>query len=189
MSELQALAAIHGVVLHPHKPEPWVLHPFSLTPTLNFVETPHASWWAPCIWCGFGIAVLVGGPVTIHSRFGAERDVIEIPVIDGQPVDSTDISVHFAIRPSRAWDNVHQHCSFVLPFRATDQIQPWCDRHGIPYGEAVPLNQVAQLATLWYGSHASPDWHKWTISEAQKIFHDAGLRSEFWDVGGKPGRF
>lgn len=34
----RALAAIHGVVLHPHTPAPWIIHPFSLTPTLNWIE-------------------------------------------------------------------------------------------------------------------------------------------------------
>jgi hypothetical protein len=42
---------------------------------------------------------------------------------------------------------------------------------------------------MWYGSHANLDWHKWTIDEAQDIFHQAGLRSDFWDVGTKTGSF
>ena len=32
---LHGLSAIHGVVLHPHICEPWVVHPFSITPTAN----------------------------------------------------------------------------------------------------------------------------------------------------------
>src|SRR5579872_759698 len=55
---LQRLADIHGVVLHPHVCEPWVIHPFSLTPTLNFVQASGRGWWAPCIWCALGVAVL-----------------------------------------------------------------------------------------------------------------------------------
>ncbi len=30
---LRSLADSHGVVLHPYTCEPWVIHPFSLTPT------------------------------------------------------------------------------------------------------------------------------------------------------------
>lgn len=188
-ARLRALAEIHGVVLHPHRPEPWIVHPFSTTPTLNLIEKGDMAWWAPCIWCGFGVAKLAGGATTIHSRFGAEREPVSISVVDGEPVGNDDVVVHFAIPPARAWDNVHQHCSLVLPFRSSSEIQPWCERHGAPYGEAVPLKQVSTLARLWYGHHADSDWHKWSVSEAQNIFDQAGLRSEFWDLGAKAGRF
>jgi hypothetical protein len=77
----------------------------------------------------------------------------------------------------------------VLPFRSHDEIQDWCDRHGLPHGQAVPLGQVAHLAQLWYGSHAKPDWRKWTVMEAQDIFRRAGLTSDFWDLGARRGQF
>jgi hypothetical protein len=186
---LRSLAEIHGVVLHPHVCEPWVIHPFSTTPTLNWIEKEGLSWWAACIWCAFGIAVLVEGKVEIHTRYGAEREAVVIPVVDGQPAGSQNMWVHFAIPPARAWDNVHQHCSMVLPFRSADEIGEWCKRHRLPQGEAVPLSQVAQLAKDWYGLHASPDWRKWTIAEAQDIFHRTGLRSDFWDLGARRGKF
>lgn len=189
VARLQALADIHGVVLHPHKPEPWIVHPFSTTPTLNVVEKDSIIWWVPCMWCAFGVASLAGGEVTIHSRFGAERQPVSISVVDGEPVGNEDVVVHFAIPPARAWDNVHQHCSLLLPFRTASEVRPWCVRHGTPYGETVPLRRVSALARLWYRHHADPDWHKWTITEAQSIFDQVGLRSEFWDLGAKVGRF
>jgi hypothetical protein len=186
---LRQLEAIHGVVLQPHVGEPWIVHPFSSTPTLNWIEGERAGWWAPCVWCAFGVAALVGGKVRIHTRIGGESEAVAIPVIDGAPAGPADLVVHFAIRPVRAWDNVHQHCSLVLPFRSAHDIGTWCERYRQPRGEAVPLHQVARLAKIWYGSHADPDWHKWTIAEAQQIFHDAGLTSSFWDLGAKSGRF
>ena len=186
---LRSLSAIHGAVLHPHECEPWIIHPFSLTPTLNWVEGRRVSWWAPCVWCAFGIATLVGGKVNIHTRIGAEKEPLTIPVADGQPVDFDWVCVHFAIPPARAWDNVHEHCSMVLPFRSEDQIQEWCSRHRLPFGQSVPMRQVAHLARMWYGSHANVDWHKWAIEEAQDIFNKAGLRSDFWDIGAMSGRF
>src|SRR5580700_10914087 len=51
---LNRLSDLHGVVLHPRAPEPWVVHPFSTTPTLHFVEGQRHGWWAPCIWCALG---------------------------------------------------------------------------------------------------------------------------------------
>jgi len=184
-----SLAAMHGVVLHPHTPAPWIIHPFSLTPTLNWIEGRGRSWWAPCIWCGFGVAALVGGEVHLHSRYGAESDAMIVPVRDGVPLGFESVVVHFAIPPARAWDNVHEHCSMVLPFRSAGDITQWCGRHALPRGEAVPLHQVAQLASLWYGTYASSEWHKWTIAEAQDIFHRAGLTSSFWKLEKKDGRF
>ncbi|MGA2131019.1 MAG: organomercurial lyase [Bryobacteraceae bacterium] len=186
---LEDLAAIHGVVLHPHVVEPWIVHPFSLTPTLHWIQAERGGWWAPCVWCAFGVATLVGGEVTLHTRYGGEGEPLTVPIRDGQPSAFADVAVHFAIPPARAWDNVHEHCAMVLPFRSADEIAAWSARHHLPLGEAVPLSQVAALARDWYGAHASPDWHKWTVAEAQEIFQRAGLVSEFWDLGARAGRF
>jgi len=186
---LRALSDIHGVVLHPHVCEPWIIHPFSLTPTLNWIERQGRGWWAPCIWCALGVAGLVGGEVRIHTRFGGEAEPLTISVLDGQPDGFEQVWVHFSITPARAWDNVHQHCAMVLPFGSPEQIREWCGQHRLPHGEAVPLHQVARLARLWYGSHGDPTWRKWTIAEAQDIFHSAGLHSQFWDLGASGGRF
>jgi hypothetical protein len=141
------------------------------------------------VWCALGVSTLVGGEVRIHTRLGAEGETLTIPVIDGTPVGLDEIVVHFTIPPARAWDNVHEHCSLVLPFRSIEKIQDWCRRHRMPFGQPVPLPQVAQLAKLWYGSHGNSDWHKWTVGEAQEIFHRAGLRSEFWHLDMKAGEY
>lgn len=77
----------------------------------------------------------------------------------------------------------------VLPFRSRADILTWCERHRLPYGEAVPLRQVAQMAGRWYGTHARADWHKWTIAEGQEIFRRSGLLSPFWNLGDKAGRY
>ena len=83
---LVELSDLHGVVLHPHICEPWLVHPFSTTPTAHWVEGPNASWWAPCIWCAFGIATLVGGETRIQTRIGAEAEPLVIRFLHGQPV-------------------------------------------------------------------------------------------------------
>jgi hypothetical protein len=132
---------------------------------------------------------LVGGEAEIHTRFGGEAEPLRIPVVEGEPAGFDEIWVHFAIPPSKAWANVHQHCSLVLPFRSPEKIREWCDRHRLPHGEAVPLRQVARLARLWYGSHADPAWHKWSFQEAQDIFRKADLSSPFWDLAETTGRF
>jgi len=186
---LSMLAEIHGVVLHPHICEPWLVHPFSTTPTAHWVEGPGGSWWAPCIWCAFGVATLVAGETRIHTRVGAEAEPLIILAVNGQPIGCEDMWVHFAIPPARAWQNVHQHCSMVLPFRSREDIHTWCDRHRLPHGEEVPLCQVAQFAQAWYGTHADENWHKWTIAEAQEIFRRSGFVSPFWDLGERKGQY
>lgn len=186
---LHRLADLHGVVLHPHVCEPWIVHPFSLTPTIHWVEGSNGSWWAPCVWCAFGIAVLVGGEVRIHTRFAAEAEPLLIHATDGAPHTAEDVWVHFAIPPARAWDNVHEHCALVLPFRSPGDIRDWCDRHHLPHGQAVPLDQVADFARRWYGTHGNENWHKWSVAQAREIFHRSGFQSEFWDLGAKAGRY
>jgi hypothetical protein len=186
---LRALSDIHGVVLHPHISAPWVVHPFSTTPTLNWLEGKHGGWWAPCVWCALGIATLTGGETCIHTRYGAEEKAVAILIADGQPIGHDDACVHFAIPPARAWENVHEHCSLVLVFQSADEVGKWCERHRLPRGQVVPLRQVVRLAKIWYGTYASPDWHKWSISEAQAIFNEAGLQSDFWNLGEGSGNY
>lgn len=186
---LRVLADCHGIVLHPYALRPWVVHPFSLTPTLHWVEGNQRSWWAPCIWCALGVATIVSGRVNIHTRVGAEQEEVTISVQDGQPISAQELVVHFAIPPAQAWRNMHEHCSMVLPFRLPSDIPAWCARHGLPNGQAVPLLQVSKLAQRWYGLYLSRDWHKWSISEARQIFKEVGLTSNFWALEEQDGRF
>lgn len=188
-SGLRELAECHGLVLHPYATQPWVVHPFSLTPTLHWVEGERTAWWAPCLWCALGVASIVGGEVTIHTRIGAERKPLPISLRDRAPVGAQDVVVHFAIPPQNAWRNVHEHCAMVLAFRSSNDVKPWCDRHRLPYGQTVPLSQAAELATKWYGHYSCREWHKWTVPEARQIFHSVGLTSEFWSLRDREGSF
>ena len=187
---LRELEEIHGVALHPSDGAPWVIHPFSSTPTGTYVEGRRHGWWAPCLWCGLGVAALVGGDVRIHSRIGGGAEPIAIDVQDGRlAAGHAECHVHFAIPPRDAWKNVHAHCAMLLPFHAEKDARAWSTRHGLPFGEVITLDQTAVLAKAWYGHHADPDWHKWTIAEAQSILAAAGLRSPFWSLGDQSGRF
>ena len=184
-ARLIRLSETHGIVLHPHEPECWVIHPFSTTPTLHWVDAGTRSWWAPCIWCALGIATLAKGLVHIHTRIGAEREPMVIDVEGGYPAALADrLVVHFSIPPRLAWANVHKHCSLVLPFNSANDALHWCEVHGHPQGEIVPMGAVAHLARLWYRTHANTDWQKWAVSQAQEIFQAAGLTSSFWQLEG-----
>jgi hypothetical protein len=176
---LASLEAAHGAVLDSHSGEPWVLHPFSLSPTGTWVEQGDLGWWAPCPWCAFGIAGLVGGDATVHSRLGGDREPIAIHVVGGRVVED-DLCIHFAFPPRDAWNNVHRFCATVLPFRGQSDVTDWCARHGIARGETAPVAQVWALGRDWYARHADPSWRKWTGAEAAAIFDGVGLTGSFW---------
>ena len=114
---LRELAGIHGVVLDPHSGEPWVVHPFSLTPTMNWVEGETRGWWAPCVWCALGVAALVGGRVTIHTRWGGESEPVAIPVDAGRPAAGPEMWCTLRSRPPR-------------PGTMSIGIARWCCRSG-----------------------------------------------------------
>lgn len=179
---LAELEQTHGIVLHPGSSEPWVIHPFALSPTATWVESGRGGWWAPCMWCALGITTLVGD-ATIHTRVAGEREPLELRVHDGR-TNHQELLIHFALPPREAWANVHHYCAMVLPFRNDADIDTWSARHRLPRGRAVSLPRLAELAARWYGRHADADWRKWTRTEAQSIFHGVGLTDEFWRLVG-----
>lgn len=181
-ASLRRLAASHSLVLHPHVCEPWVVHPFSLSPTHTWVATAERGWWAPCLWCAFGICTLAGGSAVIHTRIGGEAEAVAIPVVDGEVAGASEYVVHFPEPPRLAWGNVHHFCARLLPFHCRADVEAWCDRHGFAPGCIVPLEQLARLGRLWYGHHARPDWVKVTAAEAGAIFQAVGLSGSFWEI-------
>lgn len=181
-TSLTRLADAHAVVLHPNTHDVWIAHPFSCSPTGTWVAGAARGWWAPCMWCAFGIAVLVDDPVTIHARIGGETEPVEI-------TPDSDLLVHFAVPPREAWSNVVHFCAMVLPFRSELDIDRWSARHQLPRGATVPVAKVRALAHRWYGRHRDPTWVKHTTAEAQQIFADVGLTDTFWQLPQLTGRF
>lgn len=187
-ASLRRLERSHSLTLHPHVCEPWLVHPFSLSPSSTWVHEGDRGWWAPCIWCGLGVAALVGHDVTIHTRIGGESEDVDIRVVDGHVVDK-DLWVHFSIRPQVAWENVHHHCACLLPFRNVADAHRWSERHRLLFGEVVPIETVNSLAREWYGRHCEPNWRKVDVVEAAAIFKKVGLNSPFWALEQKEGAY
>ncbi|WP_069207870.1 organomercurial lyase [Sphingomonas panacis] len=185
---LDSLALSHGLVLHPHEKRPWVIHPFSCSPTATWVEAGDRGWWAPCLWCACGVATLAGGNAVIHARIGGESEDVDIHIVDGA-VLMDNLWVHFAVPPRAAWDNVHHFCASVLPFRTREDVRRWSDRHGIPHGAVISLSQCLELGREWYARHADIDWRKWSVRDAAGIFEKVGLCEEFWRLPVSEGGF
>ncbi len=180
-SGLRSLDASHGLVLHPHRCEPWIVHPFSTSPTDTWVQGPERGWGAPCLWCGLGISALCSDPVVIHTRIGAESEPVEIPVDRGQP-RREDLWVHFPEPPRVAWGNVHHFCARLVAFHCRDDAAAWAERHGFPLGQVLPIGQLGALARVWYGRHADANWTKWSVAQAREIFTATGLTGPFWEL-------
>jgi hypothetical protein len=186
---LLELAEMHGIVLHPHKHDVWVIHPFSLAPTNVWVQGRLRGWWAPCMWCALGVAALVEQDVVIHARAGGESEPLAIRVSDGKLAGDDNLVVHFPVKPRHAWDNVIHFCASVQPFHNEPDIDDWCARHGYHKGAVVPLAQLDALARRWYGTHLSLDWQKWSSAQAQAIFSSVGLTGEHWRLDGGVSRY
>jgi hypothetical protein len=178
---LARLVANHGLVTHPGTLEPWLVHPFSLTPTHFYVAGPARGWWAPCTWCALGVAALVPGPCRIVTTYGGEGEPCEVRY-DAGIVTPRELVVHFPIPVANAWDNVHRFCANTLLFTDAASVDRWCERHGTARGEVVPIEQVAELARVWYGGRLAPGWCKPTASEARAMFEGVGLTSAHWHV-------
>lgn len=178
---LRSLDATHGLVLHTHRCEPWVVHPFSASPTHTWVATRERGWWAPCLWCALGISALCGSETVIHTRIGAEAEPVQINALSGVPRDS-GLWVHFPEPPKLAWSNVHHFCARLVAFHQPADAVKWAERHGFPLGEVLPIARLGELARLWYARHAEPNWSKWTVNQAREIFRAAGLAGSFWEL-------
>jgi Alkylmercury lyase len=185
---LRELQDGHGVVLHPHVPEVWIAHPFSTAPTPFAVKHEARVWWGNCAWCSLGVAALIGGnDVTIRTTLGAEGQPATIHVDSGRVRER--LWVHFPIPMVHAWDNVVYTCSTMLVFDSEPAIDEWCTRHAIPRGDAQPIQRAYDFAAVWYGRHLDPDWCKWTLDEARRIFARFGFQGPVWALPDSGQRF
>lgn len=187
-STLLALQDYHGVVLHPHRPEVWVMHPFCTAPTNFSVRLGERQWWGNCAWCSLGIAALLGGDgIRIDSSLGAEGDPVTVHVDGGRVRE--DLLVHFPVPMAHVWDNVIYADSTVLFFQSETQIDTWAKRHDIPRGDVQSIQRVYDLGAAWYGRHLDEHWRKWTVTEAKEIFAKLGLSGPTWNLPDSAQRF
>lgn len=185
---LSDLQEYHGVVLHPKEPKVWVIHPFSLAPTNFYVQSKKGQWWGNCAWCSLGVAALVREDVTITTTIGAETQQVQIHIRDGEILEK-NLFIHFPIPMKRAWDNVIYTCSNMLVFENETQVDEWAARHQIPKGDIQPIEKIWSFSKKWYGNHLNPQWTKWSMEDAQKMFTEFGLTGHVWALGESTGRF
>ena len=166
----EALADVHGVVLHPGSHNVWAIHPFSLAPTLFLVESGDKKWWGSCAWCSLGIAVLAGGRCTITTTLGADGEQVRLTVEDGQ-VTPSDLVFHFPIHyPGLGQRRLHlQHDAAVQVKRPSVIVRP--ASHSSRRRQPV---RKCSSSRAYYGTSAS-SWTK-TVTEAPSSSASWGSR-------------
>ena len=201
---LEALQQYHGCVLHPHCARLWVVHPFSSSPTLFWVqrrsvpdengERKTDGWWANCAWCAFGAAAILlcdnnSRPtgelesIFVDSKLGGEESPVRLQIFpDGRLEGPKNCVVHFPVPMVDAWDNVMYTCSVMLLFNGEMDVHQWCARHGVEAGDVRPIEAIWAMARDWYGQHLNPAWKKWSLSEAAEIFTKHGLTTATWKL-------
>ena len=185
---LYALEEYHGLVLHPHEPKIWVIHPFSLAPTNFLVQSKSGKWWGNCAWCSLGIAALLKEDLTITTSLGAHGERLDIEIKNDKIIQN-DLLIHFPIPMKQAWDNVIYTCSLMLVFKGEKAIDHWCAKHNINKGDVQPISNIWAFSKKWYGSHLNPNWKKWTNVQAREIFDEFGLDHEVWALNDSQSRF
>ncbi len=176
---LESLAAKRGLVLHPHNGEVWIAHPFSNAPAGVWIHAEDGrGWWAPCIWCGLGVAALVKEPVMLSARIGGEEEFVSIRAREGQ-IEPGHLVVHMPTPMFSLWHNVVYSCQLMLPFHGADQIARWSERHQLPRGPALPIQKCWELAQGWYGAYLDPDWNRKDEGEVRAFLGSLGINPDF----------
>lgn len=178
---LTALANNHAIVLHPNSFDIWVAHPFALFPTLFWVKTTDKQWWGNCPWCSLGIASLTRADTEIFTKLKGQQEPLKIDIKNNEIVQK-DYVVHFPIPANKFWDNVIYTCSMMLIFKDENEINEWCKQHNKPKGEVLPIQQVWELAQIWYGNYLDKDFKRKTKEIAENMFEQVGLTSNFWKL-------
>ncbi|MBV8614388.1 MAG: hypothetical protein JOY66_11545 [Acetobacteraceae bacterium] len=179
---LHRLAEAHALLLHPGSDAPWVVHPFALAPGSCWVQTERLGYWANCLYCGLGIAAALRCGAVITTRLGGEAETVRYRVKNGT-LATRDGVFHLSTPVARWWDNVIFACSSFQPFHDEAAVDAWCERHALPRGAVLSMDQLWRFAVDWYGDYVHKPWRKRTPSETAELFQRNGLTGAFWSLG------
>lgn len=178
---LRRLHGAHALLLHPNRCEPWVVHPFALSPGSCWVETEERGYWANCLYCALGIAAALRADARITTRLGGEARTVRYRVEGGRLVDTGGV-FHLSTPARHWWDNVIHACASFQPFESEAEIDPWCERHALPRGHAMTMDSLWRFASDWYGGYLEQPWRKRSPKEVRALFEAHGLVGEFWSL-------
>jgi hypothetical protein len=178
---LRRLHDARALLLHPHKCEPWAVHPFALSPGSCWVEAAGRGYWANCLYCALGIAAALKTDARITTRLGGESRTAHYRVEAGKLLD-TDGVFHLSTPARSWWDNVVHACASFQPFASEAEVDPWCERHAMPRGHVMSLDALWHFASDWYGDYLQEPWRKRTPQEVRALLDSNGLTGDFWTL-------
>jgi hypothetical protein len=176
---LLRLHEAHALLLHPHLCEPWVVHPFALSPGSCWVETSKRGYWANCLYCAFGIAAALRADARVTTRLGGEGRTALFRVAAGKLLDCDGV-FHFSLPARCWWNNVIHACATFQPFASEAEVASWCRRHALPRGYVMSLKTLWRFASDWYGGYLQEPWRRRGPEQIRALFEAHGLTGEFW---------
>lgn len=102
----RALAADRVIVLAPGTDDPWMVNPFSATPTPFRAEAGGRAYWANCIWDALGVVAMLGGTGAVRTPCPDCGEPIHVEVEDGRLAAEPGLVVHFAVPAAQWWENI-----------------------------------------------------------------------------------
>ena len=69
----------------------------------------------------------------------------------------------------------------MLLFRSEETVDQWCAARNIPRRPLINLDQLWQLAVVWYGNRLTPESRRPAPDEMVEVFASIGLTGAFWD--------
>ena len=70
----------------------------------------------------------------------------------------------------------------MLFFRSEELLNHWLASRHVERGAVLSILKLWQLSLRWYQDRVSPDYRGRKPEEVEKIFKEAGLTSEYWQV-------
>jgi len=104
-SALQELAAGRVLILAPHTSTIWAANPFCAVASGFRVSAAGRRYSAICIWDALGIPAALAADGVVTATCGDCGDAMTLDVAGGRLTDGDGV-VHFALPPTRWWDNI-----------------------------------------------------------------------------------
>ncbi len=69
----------------------------------------------------------------------------------------------------------------MLLFRSEETVRAWCKARGVPQRPLISLEQLWQLAVIWYENRLTEESRRPGADDMVEIFERVGLEGLFWD--------
>jgi alkylmercury lyase-like protein len=174
------LAKWRVIVLRPGTREILMAPPLSAVPTRFLVQIADGRrYYANCVWDALGVPAMLDQDANVEAVCGDCAEALGLTVRGGRLVRAEGV-VHFAIPAAKWWDDIVLTCSTMLLFLSDGHVDAWCRSMGMDRGAIFTPSQMWFVAKAWYRNRLGPEWHRFTVQEAQDLFGEAGLTGPFW---------